>query len=498
MTKILMATALARMALTDQGKVSLAREGAVSPLVKMITTGKLEAKSSAIGALQNLSTLADIRGHLISSGVIPPLLQLLFSVTSVVMSLKEQAAATLANLAKSSTTETKIDRQGNILESDETIYQLLSLLNLAGTVIQGHLLRALVGMSALPSAVLVRNKLRAGGGIQLLLPFCEMEDVEVRVNAVTLLWYLSGDGNGKEMAEHFGGTCIQALVHLLNDSPRDEEKAAVAGIIGNLPASDAKLTQLLLEADALPTISNLLSVRRNRSSSRDVRNLLLENSASAIIRFSWAHDVRLQKLAAELDVVPKLVQLLVVGTPLAKQRAAFALSQFSENSGRLSVPIPNSSPFWCGCIASSPDMGCRVHGGLCSVQTSFCLIAGDAVGPLVQTLEEREGGAAEAALGALMTLVHDDVWECGVHAIAEAQGINPIVRALTVGSPGSKEKGVWILERIFRIEKYRMLYGSSAQMPLIDLTQKGSNTLKPAAARILAHLNVLHNQSTYF
>jgi hypothetical protein len=55
-----------------------------------------------------------------------------------------------------------------------------------------------------------------------------------------------------------------------------------------------------------------------------------------------------------------------------------------------------------------------------------------------------------------------------------------------------------MLEKIFRVEKYKTEYGSTAQMPLIDMTQKGTNTTKPLAAIILAHLNILHNQSSYF
>ncbi|KAG6554543.1 hypothetical protein Mapa_003922 [Marchantia paleacea] len=500
MTKILMASALSRMQLTDQGKAALAKRGAISPLVKMISSGKLEARSAALGALQNLSTLADNRDYLINAGAVPPLLQLLFSVTSGVMSLKETAAATLANIAKSSTTaETKIDTNGNILESDETIYQILSLLNLAGPVIQSHLLRALLGMSTLPAAISVRNKLRAGGAIQLLLPFCEAADVEVRVNAVNLLYCISGDGHGKEMSEHLGPTYIEALVQLLNVSTRDDEKAAAMGILENLPSSDLHLTQVLLDAGALHAICNLLTVKNTNTSTRFVRNQLLENTVGALLRFTGAHDDYLLKTAAELDVIPKLVQLLVAGTPLAKQRAAMALSQFADCTRRLSVPIANDHAcFWLGCIPSKLEPGCIVHSGRCSVKGSFCLIAAEALVPLVQTLEEREDGAAEAALGALKTLLLGENGERGAVAIADAQGIIPIIRVLTVGTPGAKEKAVSILERLFRIEKYRAAYGSQAQMPLIDLTQKGSITTRPVAARILAHLNVLHNQSTYF
>lgn len=245
MTKILMASALSRMGLTDQSKATLAEQGAIPPLVKMISVGKLEAKNAALGALENLSTLSENREPMIQAGVIPPLLQLLFSVTSVSMNLKVLAASTLANLAMASTTaETEIDNNGNILESDETIFQLLSLLNLVGPTIQGHLLRALLGMSSLPSASEVRGKMREGGAIQLLLPFCEVPENEVRIYALKLLNCLSCEGAGKELAENLGTTYIKALLRLLGDSLGDDERAAAVGIIGNLPPGNTMVSRL--------------------------------------------------------------------------------------------------------------------------------------------------------------------------------------------------------------------------------------------------------------
>ena len=503
MTKILMASALSRMGLTDQSKAALAAQGAVPPLVKMIAVGKLEAKAAALGALKNLSTLPENRESMIEAGVIPPLLQLLFSVTSVMMSLKENAAATLANLAMASTrSETKIEHHGNILESDETMFQLLSLLNLAGPVIQGHLLRALLGMCSIPNAHEVRTKMREGGAIQLLLPFCEAPLDDVRIHALKLLKCLSNEGAGKDLADHLGPTYVKALVKLLVNSSGDEEKMAAVGIISNLPTSSTHMTDILLQADALPAIVNLLMpTRGTKSGTRAVRNELQESAAGALLRFTSAENANaivLQQKTADLDAIPLLVQLLQTGTPLAKSRAASALGHFSISSERLAARdrVPQSCFMWCR-PAAIP--GCPVHAGPCAVKTTFCLVMANAVGPLVQALEEQEDGADDAALSALSTLLANDATlENGVKVIAQAQGIRLIVRLLTVGSVGAKEKAVWMLEKIFRIEEYKVEFGSAAQMPLIDLTQKGSIATRPLAAKILAHLNILHNQSTYF
>lgn len=495
MTKILMASALARMGLTDQSKVTIATEGAIPPLVKMISAGKLEAKTAALGALQNLSTHAENRDPMINAGVIPPLLQLLFSVTSVMMNLKEQAAATLANLATASPMETGLDACSSILDSDETISQLLSLLNLVGVVNQGHLLRALYGMASPKAASSVRAKMREGSAIQLLLPFCEVNDVDVRVNAVKLLYSLSQDWVNEELSEHFGSTYIQALVKLLVSS-REDERAAAAGIISNLPENDARLTEMLRSAEALPALIELLRVGSSKSSSRMFRDQLMETASRALIRFTLPSDMKFQRITAEQNAIPLLVQVLTVGSQLAKKEAATVLSQLSENSKKLSSPISTPRGFWC--FLSKAEEGCKVHMGHCSVKSSFCLIEADAVIPLVQMLEERESEAVEAALTALATLMKDETWEKGAKVIAEAHGLRAIVRLLTVGTTGAKEKAAWMLERFFRVEKYRSEFGVQAQMPLIDLAQRGTLATRSLAAKGLAHLNILHNQSTYF
>nr|XP_024393019.1 U-box domain-containing protein 43-like isoform X2 [Physcomitrium patens] len=503
MAKILMANALSRMGLTDQSKAALAAQGAIPPLVSMISIGKLEAKTAALGALKNLSTLPDNRDTMIEAGVIPPLLQLLFSVTSGMTSLKENAAATLANLAMASTTaEDKIDHHYNILESDKTMVHLLSLLNIEGAVIRGHLLRALLGMSSIPNAREVRTKMRKVGAIQLLLPFCEDTVEDVRIHALKLLKCLSSEGAGKDIADHLGPSYIRALVKLLGDSSGDEEKLAAVGIISNLPTTSAQMTDILLQADALAAIVNLLIPSRGlKSSPRAVRNALSESATGALLRFTSPENPNVtahRQKAADLDAIPRLVTILQTGTPLAKCRAAIALGHFSLSSDSLASidNVPQSCLLWC---RPATPAGCCIHGGPCTVKSTFCLVMAQAVLPLVQALEEQEDGADDAALTALRTLLlNDATLENGVKVIAQAQGIRPIVRLLTVGSVDVKEKAVWMLEKIFRIEEYKVEFGSAAQMPLIDLTQNGSIVTRPLAAKILAHLNILHSQSTYF
>ncbi|GLJ30952.1 hypothetical protein SUGI_0617450 [Cryptomeria japonica] len=492
MTKILMASALARMELTDQSKAALGHEGAISPLVKMYMSGKLEAKFAALRALQNLSTLSQNTEYMINAGIIPPLLQLLFSVTSVLVSLKEPAAAILANLAvANSGHEWKCDLSDGVLENDDIICQLLSLLNLVGPVIQGHLLQALNGMACPQMASQVRFKMRESGAIQLLLPFFHAKDKELRISALELLYSLSQDGSGRELADQLGKTYIVALVKLLLVSLREDEKAAVLGIISNFPVNDSIITEILLQANALQVIVSLLHINNTETAVRSAQNHLVENAAGALIRFTIPSDKRLQHLTVEHDAIPLLVQLLLCGPPIAKSRASTSLAQLSQNSLSLTTPVSKKRSWFC--ISPSSELICEVHGGCCSVKTSFCLVEAGALVPLLQVLDDKDRQADEAALDALSTLLCDEIWEKGVNAIAGAHGIRPILRLLTVGSAAAQEKAVWILERIFRNESYRLEYGNQAQMPLIDLAQKGTPATRSLAAKILAYFQLLQS-----
>ncbi|KAH7428602.1 hypothetical protein KP509_09G008100 [Ceratopteris richardii] len=489
MTKVLMATALAKMALTEQSKAAIAREGAIPPLVKLMSAGKLEAKTAALGVLQSLSTHPDNRDLMIDAGVIPPLLQLLFSVTSVFMNLKELAAETLANLATVSSMEARL------LESNETICQLLSLLNLVGPVNQGHLLRALNGMASPMTLSSVRARLREASAIQLLLPFCEANDADVRVNALKILHSLSQDWVAEDFADHFGLTYIKALVKLLASSSNDE-KVAAAGILSNLPLNDFRITEMLKTVDAIPALIKLMNAENLKHCGRMHRDQLMETSARTLRRFTLPTDEKLQHMTAERNAIPLLVQVLTVGSSLAKREAAMVLSQLSVNSKRLSSPIRRKQGLlWC--FSPRVQEGCRIHMGYCSVKSSFCLLEAGAVAPLVQALEETE--THEAALGALATLIKDDTCDVACEIIAEAGGLKALVSLLTAGTPDTKSQVTWMLEKFFRMEKYRTEFGNSAQMPLIDLAQRAANNdTRSMAAKCLAHLNILHNQSVYF
>ena len=479
MSKILMATAVSRMELTDQCRASLGEDGAVEPLVKMFKSGKLEAKLSALNALQNLSNLTENIKRLISSGIVSPLLQLLFSVTSVLMTLREPASAILARIAQSE----------NILVKQDVAQQMLSLLNLSSPAIQFNLLQALNSIASHSSASKVRRKMKENCAVQLLLPFLTESNIKIRSAALNLLYTLSKD-SPEEFMEQLGESYLINIVNIISSSASDSEKAAAIGIVSNLPVSNKKSTEVLKKLHFLPILISLMS----SGASTSTKTWLEESIAGVLIRFTIPSDKKLQLLSAELGVIPILLKLLASESSVAKCRAAISLTQLSQNS----VALRKSRKSRWTCMPPSADTFCQVHDGYCVVKSTFCLVKAGAVPPLIQILEGQDREADEAALNALATLLQDEIRESGSLYIAKTSGVQAIIRALESGTVKAQEKALWMLETIFRIEEHRSQYGESAQVVLIDLAQNGDPRLKSTIARVLAQLELLQAQSSYF
>lgn len=484
MSKILMASALSRMELTNQSKASLGEDGAINPLVKMFSTGKLEAKLSALSALHDLSSLTENIQRLVSSGIVSYLLQLLFSVTSVLMTLREPASAILARIAQSE----------SVLVNPEVAQQMLSLLNLSSSTIQCHLLQALNFIAAHPNASKIKRKMREKGAFQLLLPLLTESNTKIRTDALKLLHTLSKD-SPEELGEQLGESHLCTLVSITATSISMIEKAAAVGILSNLPIADKKATETMKRANLLPILLSTKSSSSATSTSTDQAELWLEESiAGVLIRFTSPSDKKLQHFSAEHGAILSLVKLLSSGSPLARARAATALAQLSQSSFSLAKYRRSR---WL-CVSPSFDALCQVHESFCGVKCTFCIVKAGAVAPLIHALECKEREADEAVLDALATLVQDENCENGSNYLAKMSGVPALIKVLESGIVKAQEKALTILEKIFRSDEHRLKYGASAQMVLIDLAQSTNSRLKSTVARMLAQLELLQIQSSYF
>jgi hypothetical protein len=324
----------------------------------------------------------------------------------------------------------------------------------------------------------------------------DSKDIEVRLYALKLLYVLTIDGGADTLAEEMTPDSYSTIATIFSCDLLEEEKAAAMGILGNLPLYNKQVTARMLENGILTSIVSILDAFVSRGQGTPSIKLL-ENATWTLVRFTLPTDIQLQEYTAKQGIIPLLVNLLKSGTTLVKSRAAISLQQLSENTQSLSKPIKKSSG-WCCFSGDLPQSGCILHGGLCSIKETFCLLEAGALPPLIKALDDKEDEKDESVLGALLTLVNDECWEKGSDLIVKSGGMKPIIRKLNSESVGVQEKALLIMEKILRKEEYRKEFGSLAQMPLVLLTQDGVNLIRPLAARILSHLNILHPQSTYF
>ncbi|XVE64451.1 hypothetical protein DITRI_Ditri07aG0101600 [Diplodiscus trichospermus] len=488
--RLLMAKTLSK--LTDHHKLSLFKDGALGPLLQLLSHGNLGMKSAAVRALQNLSNLAQNGLQMIKEGAVGPLFEILYRHSLSSPSLRDQVAVIIMHLAKSTNSQEADHEQISLLESDEDIFKLFCLISLTGPDVQRNILEAFYAMCQSSSGPDIRAKLRQLSAVQVLVQFCEVNNHMVRASAVKLFYWLTVDGDDISFQEHVGQRCIDKLLRIIETSSDEEEAAAAMGIISNLP-KDIQITQWLLDSGALDIIfasitdGNMNSLHKKQE---------IENAVRALCRFTISTNREWQKKVAEAGFIPVLVQLLVSGTSSTKQNAAVSLKQFSESSTTLSQPVKKRRAFIC-CLAAA-ETGCPVHQGICTVESSFCILEANAVESLVKILGEGDFGACEASLDALLTLIEDERMQNGCKVLDKVNAIPPIIKLLSSTSTNLQKKALGALERIFRLPEMKQTYAALAQMPLVDITQRGSGGLKSLAAKVLAQLNVLGEQSSYF
>lgn len=489
--KMIMVKMLAEMESTDRNKEILFDSGILPPLLRLVSHNDVEMKLVALKALQNLSTLKKNGLEMIQQGAARKLFGILFQHSLPSSSLSEHVAPIIMQLA-ASTISQDTQTPVSLLESDEDVFNLFSLVSYTVPDVRQYIIQTFYSLCHSPSASYIRNKLRECPSVLVLVKLFENESLSLRASAVKLFSCLVESCDEDAVLKHVNQKCIETLLQMLKSSSDKEEIVSAMGIIRYLPKVQ-QITQWLYDAGALSIICKYVQDGTDKDLQK---SKLVENSAGALCRFTVPTNLEWQKSAAEIGIITVLVQLLESGTAQTKQLAALSLTQFSKSSNELSSPIPKRKGFWC--FSAQTEAGCLVHGGVCIVESSFCLLEADAVGALAKTLGDSDLGVCENSLDALLTLIDGEKLQSGSKVLADENVIPLIIRFLGSPSPGLQEKSLNALERIFRLLEFKQKYGASAQMPLVDLTQRGNGSIKSLAARILAHLNVLHDQSSYF
>lgn len=167
-----MAKALSEMELTDHNKLSIVEDGALRPLLQLLSNGDLEVKKVAVKALLHLSNLPQSGLRMIREGAVGPLFELLYRHSLSSPTLREQVAATIMHLAISTTLQEADQEQVFLLESEEDTFKFFSLISLTGPDIQRSILKSFHAMGQSPSGFNIRMKLRQVSILVELLGSC--------------------------------------------------------------------------------------------------------------------------------------------------------------------------------------------------------------------------------------------------------------------------------------------------------------------------------------
>eukprot|EP00268_Persea_americana_P024154 TRINITY_DN23638_c0_g1_i2.p1 TRINITY_DN23638_c0_g1~~TRINITY_DN23638_c0_g1_i2.p1 ORF type:complete len:523 (-),score=110.09 TRINITY_DN23638_c0_g1_i2:756-2324(-) len=506
-----MASLVGNMTLTNNGKEHIARHGA-KVLVNMLSS-KLEGRISSLQALYNLSSLDDNVPILVDLGVLPALGNILFKEhVNDSSNLKELAALTIANIvSKSGNWElASADKEGHSIQSEFVIHSLLRLLLNVSPECQVALLQILCGIVSSPQASeSAAVHINSGDGITVITQFLGYEEADHRVHAFRLMSLLS-ERLGPVLADELRVSNMLPLLKekLLDSQGTLGERSAAACILANLPISDAEV-KTVLGTDLIKwTVSSInewgsSSVRNPRSTSVMVEGLL-----GILLHFARSADPMVRDIVKGHGLMNVfLEQLRFPSKPRVKQRAALGLKYLSESGRALSTARTSeykpshgfckSLIFICGRAPMAST--CPVHGPACDEDSSFCLLKGQAIKPLVNLLNDESTEVQTAAVEALSTLLLDT--QNLKHVVDELQqfGVVDTVAALfTESRPGVlQERTVWMVERFLRVESHAQLFSMNQGLvkALVEAFKHGSADTKRSAQDCLTNLKQLSGVS---
>lgn len=473
-SRIVMVRALLSLTLAEENIKLLGEEGLIPPLLEM-ASGNTESKELSLSMLVKLSAYHENKRHIAVAGGVPLVLKLFSSHMRILIISK--CSEILDNLTSNGDgIKFLIDENGNQLELESVITTLLAFQQSpTSDTVQKPALHALLGICQ-SDAGLVKTAVLKANGVSLVLPLLDHYDLEIREAAINLLFLFSQHEPEGVVEFLLKPRRLKALVRLLENNDKGEVQMAAAGVLANLPKSEISLTKKLIELDGLRAIVDIL-----RSGTIEAQ----ENALSALFRFTDPTNLESQKIVVEQGAYPLLVDFLKVGSVTAKARAAALIGDLSMRSLELTV-MSKRAGFWFFCGSRVPK--CQAHGGICSVNKSFCLLEANALPELVRLLQEKTHETAYEAIQTLSTLFAEECPHRGAKTLHENGAIVHIFEILTWGSESLKEEVLSLLEKVFMSKEMVEIYGWKARIPLVHLTGRSfheDGRLQRKAARVL-------------
>ncbi|XP_039015430.1 putative U-box domain-containing protein 42 isoform X2 [Hibiscus syriacus] len=521
-----MASYLGEVILSDDS-ITYVAERASPGLIKMMQSGNPIIRESAFKALAQISSHNSNGRILVEAGIIQIMAEEVFTRTiyDEPMNSKNKAAAILAHVLESGVEHDgiQVNPHGHRISSDYVIYNIVSMLkNSKAHELNINLIRILLCLTKSPKSmaaiVSIVNETEAS---YTLIEFINNQHEQLGVAAIKLLVTLSPH-MGNTLAERLCKTRGQpeSLIESLTETNHITEKQAVsAKFLANLPQQNLTLNLALLHKNVVPIIlQKIILIQRSGIRTSRHANVYLEGLVGILVRFTTTlYEPQILLLAKAHKLTSVFTELLMKTSSDEVQRlSATGLEKLSLESMNLSQPpnikktkstkffrLPKLLSFSSSKRIKIPLL-CSVHRGVCSSETTFCLIDAKAVDRLLACLDHENGEVVEASMAAICTLLDDNVdVDKSLSLLNELDAIRRILNAVKE----HRREGLW-QKSFWMIEKFLVKGGNksasdisqdrSLPASLVSAFHHGNGNTRQIAENILRRLNRMPSSSTSY
>ncbi|CAI5497367.1 unnamed protein product [Closterium sp. Naga37s-1] len=484
-TRMTMADGVMTWGVNKAHRVSLVQCGVLPPLVALLNDGPPEGKAAAARAIEHLSHTDLNRMALAKAGVIPALVKALARGSAEV---KNAAQATLANLAMD-------DQDLDALDEDGTAVRLITMLRAGPQTNRDYAVRTLECM-AKESKSMRAAVMEDDGAVTAIFEVLQESASHfaagsLRSSALLLLGHLCQEHNAAEMM-CAPPEVVKTLATLLARPLPGEEREAIVIVLGTMAGNKQMRPLVRVEEQVFTLMHKFLNLNpgagptsssgpgsSNAASSARLQEAIL----SGLSKLADPDDIEAQQIVARLGVIHLAVHYLKMGPDVMRIPSAVLLGNLSHSTPKLvdqtsldrrlgkamtwklnfsrSNSRASASTGGTGSGASPVTTGtdklrsCKVHGGKCSLESTFCLVEGDIVPILLELVRRSENRVAEVCLASVATLLADE----GDHERAADLLVKLDVIEAAAGVVGRTKEltkwAVYILEKVFAIKKYR-------------------------------------------
>ncbi|GAB4828999.1 hypothetical protein Ancab_018656 [Ancistrocladus abbreviatus] len=515
-TKLEMAHYLGEIVLGHDDKTYVA-ERASTALIQMVCTGNTSTRKAAFKALTQVSSHQQTAKILVEGGIIKIMVEEMFTrkIGNEPMTSLKEASAILANILESGLEleNIEVNTQGHKMASDYIVFNIIYMIKHSNPDdLNLNLIRVLSYLIKTPkSANSIVSAIKESDASYTLVELIDSPNEELGIAAIKLLITLSPN-TGHTLVDRLCQTKGQP--EGLMQSPTDmtqitERKAVSAKFLANLPHQNLTLNLALLRT--VPGILQAINyIQRNGTRSSRYVGDYLEGLVGILVRFTTTlFEPQVLLLAINQNFTKVFTDLLMeTSSDEIKKLAAIGLQKLSSQSINLSKqPTTTRKKFNLFCLRKSSRKSkaqvCPVHRGVCSSQSTFCLIEVRAVEGLLACLDHQNVAVVEAALSALCTLLDDKVaLENSVKLLNELNATQQVMKVVRDHKNESlQQKAFWMIERFLINGGHRSVSAVTQDRlfaaNLVTAFHHGDTYTRQMAEKILRYLNQVPTLSSF-